>query len=356
MEPGRDTEQVLLDAVIETIPVGVVVADAEAHVIRANTKALEILGRPSLEDPVFANWREVEIYDLDGDRLAPERFPAVRTLATGESVERERLEVVTRTGRVLVEVDTAPVRNAKGDTVGVIVVFEDVTTAERLRRAEHEFVTNAAHQLQSPLAGIVSAIEVLQAGAKDGPERDVFLGHIERESQRLAGLARALLVLARVQSGVESPREEIVALCPLLGEIAGSLRTADGVDIEISCPEELAVLTNRELVEQALLNVAENAAKYTTVGRIVFSGQRVEGAAAISVADTGPGISECDQQLILDRFYRGVLTGANGFGLGLAIARSAMDAVGGELSIESMVGSGTVVTLRVPRSASLVES
>jgi PAS domain S-box-containing protein len=339
MKPHLESEHALLSAVIETIPVGVVVTDAEARVMRANRRALEILDLD-------------EVSDRSGVRLAPELLPVTRTLATGEAVDRERLEVVTTAGRILIEVTVAPVRSSDDETMGAIAVFEDVTIEERLK---HEFVTNAAHQLQSPLAGIVSAIEVLQAGAKEGPERDVFLGHIERESQRLSDLARALLVLARVQAGVEAPRDELVALCPLLHEIAGSLRAAEGVEIEVSCPDDLAVLTNRELVEQALLNVAENAAKYTKEGRIELSGRTVDGDAVLSVVDTGPGIPAADRQRVLGRFARGGVNGGTGFGLGLAIARSAMEALGGELSLDSGVGAGTVVALRLPRSASLVE-
>src|SRR4029450_13967258 len=150
---------------------------------------------------------------------------------------------------------------------------------ERQERAEREFVTNAAHQLQSPLAAIVSAIDVLQAGAKDDPERDVFLGHIDRETHRLARLAQALLILARAQTGAEAPRDEVVPLARFLQEIAGSLRPAAGVEVHVSCPEDIALITNQQLVEQALLNVAENAAKYTTEGRISLSARAGDGGA-----------------------------------------------------------------------------
>ena len=229
--------------------------------------------------------------------------------------------------------------------------------AERVRQesAEREFVTNAAHELQSPLTAIVSAIEVLQAGAKDTPDRDVFLDHIERASARLARLVRALLVLARAQSGTEAPRTELVALEPLLAEVASSLKTAEGVSVDVSGPPDAAVLGNRDLIEQAVLNVAENAAKYTEEGRIELAAHLAGGGAEISISDTGRGIPSADQDRVFQRFYRGEVDAAGGSGLGLAIARAATEAMGGEVELESTQGKGTVVRFRFPQGASLIE-
>lgn len=228
-------------------------------------------------------------------------------------------------------------------------------TRARQESAERQFITNAAHELQSPLTAIVSAIEVLQAGAKETPDRDVFLGHIERASARLARLARALLVLARAQSGSEAPKTELVALHALLEDVASWVQTADGVVVEVSCPPDAAVLTNRELVEHAVFNVVENAGKYTTRGRIHLAAHVEDGRAEISIADTGPGIPSGDQDRVFERFQRGEATGNEGSGLGLAIASAAAEALGGEVALESTVGKGTVVTFRLPQGASLVE-
>jgi signal transduction histidine kinase len=229
-----------------------------------------------------------------------------------------------------------------------------VAEGVRQESAEREFVTNAAHELQSPLTAIVSAIEVLQAGAKDTPERDVFLGHIERASARLARLARALLVLARAQTGAESPKTELVSLEALLSDVGSWLKTAENVRVDVSCPPEAAVLTNRELVEQAVFNVAENAAKYTAEGRIELAARVVDGRAEISISDTGPGISRAEQDRVFERFYRGEGAADAGSGLGLSIARAAAEAMGGEVELESAVRKGTVVRFHLPQGASLV--
>src|SRR4029453_4177194 len=230
----------------------------------------------------------------------------------------------------------------------------DVTIQERQERAERGFVTNAAHQLQSPLAAIVSSIDGPQPGAKDDPRRDILLGHIDRETHRLARLAQALLILARAQTGVEAPRGEGVPLAPVLQEIAGSLRPAAGVEVHVSCPEDIALITNQQLVEQALLNVAENAAKYTTEGRISLSARAADGVIGIGVADTGRGNPAGGHSQIFDRFYGGWANGAPGFGLGFAIVRSAVEALDGELELSSSEASGTTVVFRLPLARALI--
>jgi two-component system, OmpR family, phosphate regulon sensor histidine kinase PhoR len=344
-------ERARLAAVVENMPVGLTIVGVDGNAQLVNERAVDIFG---IEATKISQW-VWEAYRPDGSRYGADEFPLARARRTNEVVGNERMEIVTPDGSVkFVDAAAAPVRDANGQTIGAVALFHDVTTQERQERAEREFVTNAAHQLQSPLAAIVSAIDVLQAGAKNEPERDVFLGHIERETNRLARLAQALLVLARAQTGVEAPRDEVVALAPLLTELAASTRPAKGVEIEIACPEDLALITNRQLAEQALLNVIDNAAKYTKRGRISVSAHVVEGAIEIEVADTGAGIPVEEQSQVFDRFYRGSSNGAPGFGLGFAIVRSAVDAIGGELELSSSEESGTTVRVRLPHAASMI--
>jgi PAS domain S-box-containing protein len=347
-------ERARLAAVVENMPVGLIIVGADGNAQLVNDRALEILG---VRTPAEIFDRKWETYRADASQYGDDESPLMRALRTNEVVANERIELVTPDGSTkFINAAAAPVRDANGQTIGALALLHDVTTQERQERAEREFVTNAAHQLQSPLSAIVSAIDVLQAGAKDEPERDVFLGHIERETDRLSRLAQALLVLARAQTGVEAPRDEVVALAPLLEEVAASVRPAPAVEVETSCPEELALITNRQLFEQALLNVADNAAKYTRAGRISLSARLVDGAIEIVVADTGPGIPADEQSQVFDRFYRGSANGEPGFGLGFAIVGSAVEAIDGELELSSSEGSGTTVRFRLPRAASMISA
>jgi two-component system, OmpR family, phosphate regulon sensor histidine kinase PhoR len=348
----------LLEAVIENIPAALFVIDTERRPMLINDAALRLLGlEPGQEEDVFRAWQQMDLVRLDGTVVEADDRPIGRTLASGEIVSGEIYEVELAGQPALLELSTAPVTSALGERIGALAVVRDVTARERAEQAERDFVTNAAHELQSPLAAIVSAVEVLQAGAKDGPERDVFLTHIERESARLARLARALLILARSQIGLEAPRDELVGLCALLQETADGLKLADGVDVEVACDADLAMLTNRELVEQALINLAENAAKQTRKGKIVLGAQVLaDRFVEFTVADTGPGILASERAKVFERFYRADGDGTSGFGLGLAIVRAVADALDGELELDSTLGEGTTVRLRVPGAARLVDS
>lgn len=320
-----DAERARLAAVIEQIPAGLMIVGTDGKIAMANAEARRLVGKD---------------------------VAAIVGIPPGE---HGRAELEREDGSIaVVDVSVAPITGAEG--AGAVYLFYDVSEREQREQAERQFVTNAAHQLQSPLAGILSAVEVLQAGAKDGPEREIFLGHIERESVRLARLARALLILARAQTGYEAPKDEVIAVEALLAEVGASLRPVAGVDVVVECPSDLAVITNRELMEQALVNVAENAAKYTLGGRIVLEGRADGEAVEIVVSDTGPGIPTAEQPHVVERFYRGERNGADGFGLGFAIVRSALEALDGELQFESHEGVGTAVRMRLPRAVSLVET
>ncbi len=352
-----EAERARFDAILEHLPIGLVIVDAEGTPTRANTTAERIFRTSADQLREHPPWRAWDVFSLDGRALPLDQRPMVRTLRHGEAVVGERLEVVTPDGvhRVF-DVTTTPYRGAEGQIAGAVVVVQDVTTRERQDRAEREFVTNAAHELQSPLSAILSAVEVLHAGAKDAPERDLFLGHIHREADRLARLTRALLVVARAESAVEAPKNEVVALEPLLRGVAHDLRPSEGVEVVVDCPGDLGVVTNTELIEQALANLAANAGKHTREGRVTLQGRMVDATAEISVIDTGPGIPPLERPRVFERFYRGDRRSGAGFGLGLAIVRAAVDALGGELELDSTVGAGTIVRIRLPHAATVVHA
>ena len=210
---------------------------------------------------------------------------------------------------------------------------------------QREFATNAAHELRTPLASIVTAVEMLQTGAKDEPAtRDEFLGMIERESGRLTRLTRALLVLARAGARDELPNLGVVQVEPLLEQVAASLPRRPGVEVGVDCPSLLAIVGDADLLEQALSSIAQNAVQHTDAGRVTMRGRRENGHIVIEVADTGSGIPASDQARIFDRFYRaGDRDG--GFGLGLSIAREAVRTLGGEIELESEQTVGTTVRI-----------
>ncbi len=348
--PGEvSPEAALLDAVVRQMPVGVVIADARTRrVVAANERVAELFGADLRGTPVDASAASV-LSRSDGRAYAPSELPIVRALDRGDVVGAERIVFEGPLGVRLLSLNAAPVRDAAGTVVAAVAIVEDVTDRERRERAEREFVTNAAHELQTPLAGIASAIEVLQAGAKEHPrDRDRFLAHIDNETRRLTRLAHALLLLARAQTGVEAPAGERFALRPLLDEIALSLQPGAGVVVRVTCPARLVLTANRNLVEQTLSAVAANAAKYTQAGEICLEARREGTTVEVDISDTGPGIAADEQSRVFARFYRAGARTADGFGLGLAIARQAAEAVGGSVELVARDGGGTVARLRFP--------
>ena len=238
---------------------------------------------------------------------------------------------------------------ARSPGEAAILVLTDITDTERRERAEREFVANAAHELRTPLTAITGAVDALDAGAQEDPEaRGRFLGHIRTESERLGRLVHALLLLARAQTRQEELRAAPIPLAPLLEDVAARTKPRDGVRLAVACAGEPTALSERDLLEQVVLNLAANAAKHTQRGTIELAAAQAGESVMITVTDTGPGIPSVERERIFDRFYRGGERDADGFGLGLAIVREAVHALGGTVAIRSEVNVGTTVTVTLP--------
>jgi signal transduction histidine kinase/HAMP domain-containing protein len=331
IEGERDRLRLLLERLHE----GVVTVDQALVVHFANTEARRLLGGRLAEgDPLPDPW--------DGFSL---RGFAERLFEADASLAQAHVRSAEERAFALVGIPAQP----EGDTV--MIVLDDLTEQERRELAEREFVANAAHELRTPLTTILGAVEVLQAGAKDDPlERDRFLAHIDREAARLARLARALLTLARAHAGQERPRREPVHLAPLLREVADDLRPRDGVAVEVDCPPDLAGYVNRDLLEQALRNLGENAASHTAAGHVAFRAYAAGSTLRVEVEDTGVGMTADAQRHVFDRFFRGKSRDAEGFGLGLAIVRQAVRSLDGRIELDSAPGEGTRVRIVLERA------
>ena len=320
LEVERDRLRMLLERLQE----GVLTIDEELVVHFANAEARRLLGGRLAEgDPLPDPWQGFALREF-----------ATRLFEGGSPVQ-QHITPDEEHAFGLVGIPAQP------DGEWALLVIDDLSEQERRELAEREFVSNAAHELRTPLTTIIGAVEVLQAGAKEDPEqRDRFLAHIERESGRLARLARAMLTLARAHSGQEQPRTEEVGLARLLHEVCADLRPHEGVAVDVLCDEGLTVRVNRDLLEQALRNLADNAVKHTSSGHVVLRGSGDGGNAAVEVEDTGPGMSPEVQRHVFDRFYRGERD-SEGFGLGLAIVRESVRTLGGRIELDSSPGAGT---------------
>jgi two-component system, OmpR family, sensor histidine kinase ResE len=337
-----ESEREGLRRLLERLHQGVVTVDRELRIEFANSEAHWLLGVEGLQEgtPLPETWEGFSLRRFSQGLFG--QYPPA---------SEERVRVGDQ--RTFSVVGIAP----HSPKQGAILVITDISARERRERAEREFVANAAHELRTPLTTIRGAVEALQAGAKDvSQERERFLSHIDRESTRLGRLVRALLVLARAQTNQEGLRRQPVELAPLLEEIAARVETKPGVEVGLRCPPGLAILADRDLVEEVFSNLVENAARYTSAGEIMTAASAgPDGTVLVEVADTGPGIAPEERLRVFDRFYRGDRRGTEGFGLGLAIVRQAVAALDGTIEIESAPGIGTIARVTLPAAAARSE-
>jgi signal transduction histidine kinase len=316
-----------LEELLGQLQDGVVAVNVELDVEFANGTGrwlLGILDHGQLPDP----WPEFSLREF------------ARALFEGDRVTERAVTLDAGLEYLLVGIPALDSRTA-------VLVIRDVTERQRRERAEREFVANASHELRTPLTTILGAIEILQNGAKERPaDRDRFLEHIAREANRLMRLTRALLVLARAQTGEETPRLGTVEIRPLLEEIASSTKPRPGVELVIDCADGLAVHADPDLLEQAIVNLATNAAEHTRAGRIVLAASgNGDGKVRVEVRDSGPGIRGPQRARIFERFYRPDRSSPGGFGLGLAIVAATVRAQRGALELGDAVEGGTRVAI-----------
>jgi signal transduction histidine kinase len=233
----------------------------------------------------------------------------------------------------------------------VLLVVRDRTEELKREEAEREFVSNAAHELRNPLAGISGAIEVLRGGAKDDPAaRDRFLDRLADDADRMTRLTQSLLTLARVEAAGERDEAEVVDVTLAAEEAAEAAEMPAGVELVSEIEPDLVADGDPVLLRQVLIGLLSNAGKNTPApGTVTLRGSRGEGGeVTIEVEDTGTGIPPGEQDRVFERFYRGsgALEG-EGFGLGLAIAKRMVDVMGGEIGVSSNPGAGATFWVRL---------
>jgi two-component system, OmpR family, phosphate regulon sensor histidine kinase PhoR len=233
----------------------------------------------------------------------------------------------------------------------VLLVVRDRTEELKREEAEREFVSNAAHELRNPLAGIMSGIEVLRGGAKDDPEdRDRFLARLAHDAERMTRLTQALLTLARVEAAGERDPAQVVDVSLAVEEVLESVPAPDGVELRSEIAPDLVAEGESIMLRQVMIGLLANAYTHTPApGTVTLRASRgEENTVTIEVQDTGKGIPADEQERIFERFYRGTATReGEGFGLGLSIAKRMVDVMGGQIGLDSAPGEGSTFWVRL---------
>jgi two-component system, OmpR family, phosphate regulon sensor histidine kinase PhoR len=337
-------EQAKATAILDGMIEGVIAVDARDTIILMNERARSMFGLDATRGegkPFLEVIRNTELHEVFREsRAAGEGSVSHRELRLASPVERR------------VQVNAVPLRLAAGE-VGVVMVLHDVTELRRLEQVRTEFVANVSHELRTPLTAIQGYLETLLAGALEERENARrFLEIVFRHTERLGRLLNDLTDLSNIELGRVSLKlaptrlDEIVdAVLAIMGPKATSGR----VTLLSQLPADLPpVLADRDRLVQVVINLVDNAVKYTPEGGRVTVEARAgrDGQVEVSVIDTGVGIPPLDLPRITERFYRVDKARSRelgGTGLGLAIVKHLVFAHGGQLRIESEPGRGTTV-------------
>jgi signal transduction histidine kinase len=239
-----------------------------------------------------------------------------------------------------------------------------VDSLRKLEAVRRDFVANVSHELRTPITSIKGFSETLLDGAeKEEDKRRRFLEIVDREAGRLQAIVEDLLVLSRIEHDAES--REIEFQNGDIGNVIGSAVQAcrpaadrRQIRIEVDCQEGLAATMNVQLLEQAVVNLIDNAVKYSEPGtRVQVRGERVDDGIVIRVEDAGPGIPANHLPRLFERFYRvdkGRSRELGGTGLGLAIVKHVAVAHGGRVTVDSEPGKGSRFSIVLPRGGEWV--
>ncbi len=330
----------LLQSVLEALPDPAGVIERDGKLSRSNYQLDALLGPGrSIGRTLLEATRSVDLAD------------AV-TRALGGATERRELTLPALQKIVLASV--APVARNRA-----LLVVRDLTEQKRSEATRRDFVANASHELRTPVAAISGAAETLLSGgiALDETARS-FVEMINRHCSRLTRLTQDLLDLSRLEAGewhVEMSALEVQPLCEQAIELVRARATQRKITLSVDSPARLRVLADRRALEQVLVNLLDNAIKFSPEGgRVTLLADGTSSHIVLSVIDTGAGIEPRHLERIFERFYRvdsGRAREAGGTGLGLAIVKHLVQAQGGEVGVESgQGGSRFWVKLRATAS------
>lgn len=235
---------------------------------------------------------------------------------------------------------------------------EMIARLEEGFRRQRQFTADASHELRTPLTAIKGQVEVALGNERDAQTYREVLQVVNEETDRLIRLTGSLLTLARADAGglpLSRERLELGELAAAVMEQVSPVAEAKGVRLEDGGDPGLEVVADEDLLIQLLLNLLDNAVKYTEAsGSIVVRWRAVNGVVEISVRDTGAGIAPEHLPHVFDRFYRADPARSRaegGVGLGLSICRWIADAHGGTIQVESAPGRGSTFTVRLPQAS-----
>lgn len=338
-----NSEKNKVETILNNMTDGILAFNTKGELIHINPKAKKMIGRQFYDDIKFDNFFK----EIDAD------------ISMGSLIyinDEERSERQATINDKIIRFTFAPfkIENKIG---GILVVMHDVTSQQKLEFSRREFVANVSHELRTPLTTVKSYAETLMDMPYDEEMHTRFLGTIANEADRMTRIVKDLLTLSRLDEGQYEVRPfEQINLSDFLTSVVERMffsAKEKHQTLHLHAPNQNSVvLSDRDKLEQVVINIISNAIKYTPEGGQidVYFGTLYKDA-YIKVRDNGIGIPKENLPRIFERFYRvdkARSRETGGTGLGLAIAKQIMNQLGGNISISSDVGEGTEVIISVP--------
>ncbi|KMQ49787.1 Phosphate regulon sensor protein PhoR (SphS) [Chitinispirillum alkaliphilum] len=338
--------------ILESMTEGVLAIGTDNKIININKPAAEILDI----DPtnykgkyVQESIRNSEIHRLI-KRLTEKKYPIEEELelfAPDETVRHLQIHGTLLNG-------------VEKQTTGVLLVMNDITRLKKLEKMRQDFAANVSHELRTPLTSIKGFIETILSGAKDNPhDTERFLKIVNKHVNRLESIIEDLLNLAKIEKETEKSEialspNHLYPICQRAAETCHSSATEKNITLKIDGNSKLQALSNPFMLEQALVNLIDNAIKYSTENttvQIVLS--QNESNSRIEIIDQGIGIDRKYLPRVFERFYRvdkARSRKVGGTGLGLSIVRHIILAHSGTISVKSKPGKGSTFTIELPKA------
>jgi two-component system, OmpR family, phosphate regulon sensor histidine kinase PhoR len=337
------------EAILASMMEGVLAVDSDERLLRINDAAARLLNI----DPAKAQGRALQ----EVVRHHELQCLLANVLATGQNKEEEIVLYSERGERNLQAQGT--VLHDSQRTIGALVILHEVTQLKRLEKVRRDFVANVSHELRTPVTSIKGFVETLLDGAMHNPEElQRFLQIVAAQTDRLNAIIEDLLALSRIEQD-EEKAEIALAQTPVRPTLETAvdvcrMKAAEKrIALDVTCDANLTAAMNAPLLEQAVINLVDNAIKYSVPEQAVqVSAEQTDGEVIICVHDHGCGIGREHLPRIFERFYRVDKARSRklgGTGLGLAIVKHIAQAHGGRATVESTVGKGSVFSIHLPR-------
>lgn len=339
-----------LSTILSSMSEGVIAVDPDLRMIIVNKAAREILGMK--EDSVEGH----TVYEVLRN---PHMQSFVEKLLATRSPAEDELEWDAGEKRILVL--RGSIMMDSESPSGAVVVIRDITRMRKLEDMRRDFVANVSHEIKTPVTAIKTAVETLAAQSDSfPPPLRRFLEIIGRHADRLSDLVGDVLSLSALESGNSSMgmlfsfrQESLFRILQTALELCRSRAESAQVTLKLECEEKIRLFADASLLEQAVVNLVDNAIKYSPAGETVrIDGEEKENRILIRVSDHGCGIPEQEHDRIFERFYRVDKARSRklgGTGLGLSIVKHIVLAHHGTVHVESVPGEGSTFVIELPK-------